>query len=57
MATHLPVKLESEADFACLVTRDGKLGHGGGNFSDATIKIESRKAGDIQWTKDAVYSS
>lgn len=51
------VALQSEADFACLVSRDGKMAHGGGNYSEATIKIESRKKGDITWTKDAVYSS
>jgi hypothetical protein len=51
------VALESEADFNCFVTRDGKISHGGGAFSDATIKIESRKTGDVVWTKDAVYSS
>jgi hypothetical protein len=51
------VAMISEADFPCLVTRDGKVTHGDGKFSDATIKIESLKTGDIQWTKDAVVAS
>lgn len=48
--------LKSENDFACQVSRDGKMGHGGGDFSKATIKIESRKAGDVTWTADATIT-
>jgi hypothetical protein len=51
------VALVSESDFPCLVTRDGKVGYGEGKFSDATIKIESLKTGDVQWTKDTVVST
>jgi hypothetical protein len=51
------VAMQSESNFACTVTRDGKIAHGGGNYSEATIKIESRKIGATQWTKDGIYSS
>jgi hypothetical protein len=45
--------LKSEADFACTVTRDGKVTYGNSDFSKATIKIESNKLGDLTWTPDA----
>ena len=44
--------LKSMTDFACTVTRDGKVTFGGGDFSKATIKIESNYAGDMAWTAD-----
>jgi len=51
------VAMVSEADFACQVSRDGKVSHGDGKYSEATIKIESLKSGDVQWTKDAGVAS
>lgn len=42
---------KSENDFAGTVSRDGKMSHGG-DFSNCTIKIESNKAGDVQWAVD-----
>lgn len=51
------VALKSEEDFPCFVTRDGKMSHGGGEFSKAVIKIESRKAGDVTWTADTAVTS
>ena len=48
--------LQSEADFAVTVTRDGKVEFGNGDFSKATIKIESNKVGDLKWTPDATVT-
>jgi hypothetical protein len=45
--------LVSETDFSCVVTRDGKISHGAGDFSKTSIKIESMKVGNLTWTKDA----
>lgn len=45
------VALKSDTDFKCDITRDGDL-----NFEDvntASISINSRKAGDVQFTPDA----
>jgi hypothetical protein len=47
------IALKSEEDFPCTVTRDGKLTFGNSDFSKATIKIESRKSGNVTWTADA----
>jgi hypothetical protein len=44
--------LKSENDFACTVSRDGNISHGGGEFSKSTIMIESNKTGDITWSAD-----
>jgi len=46
------VSLKSEADFACTITRDGKITHGNSDFSKVTIKIESNKIGEVTWTRD-----
>jgi hypothetical protein len=51
------VAMVSEANFPCQVSRDGKMAHGDSKYSEASIKIESLKAGDIQWTKDEVVST
>ncbi len=45
--------LVSESDFPCTITRDGKVTHGNGDFSKASIKIESNKLGEVSWTADA----
>jgi hypothetical protein len=47
------VALKSESDFACDVTREGDLTFGDSDFSRATIRIASRKSGDVLWTVDA----
>jgi hypothetical protein len=51
------VALKSEDDFPGTVTRDGKITFGNSDFSKATIKIESRKVGDVTWTADADITS
>lgn len=48
------IALKSQDAFKCVLSRDGKVQFGGGEFSKATIKIESEEADDITWTKDAV---
>jgi len=45
------VALKSEADFAVTITRDGKLGFGG-DWSKATIKLESNKVGNVIFAVD-----
>ena len=51
------VAMKSEVGFACTVTRDGDVKFGDSDFSKATIKIESNKAGAITWTADAVVAA
>jgi hypothetical protein len=46
------VALKSETDFPVTITRDGKLGFGG-DWSKATLKFESNKAGNVAWSVDA----
>jgi hypothetical protein len=45
--------LVSEADFSCTVTRDGDSKFGDGDFTKASINIESTKSGQIIFTPDA----
>lgn len=47
------VSLKSEDDFACVITRDGKLTFGNSDFSKASIRLKSLKTGPIAWTADA----
>lgn len=47
------VALKSETDFSVVVTRDGDVKFGGSEFSKATIKVESLKAGNVTWSADA----
>lgn len=44
--------LKSPVDFACVVSRDGKITHGNSDFSKSTIKIESLAGADLIWTAD-----
>lgn len=46
------LSLKSETGFACTITRDGNVDFGNGDFSKATIKVESNKQGAISWTPD-----
>ena len=46
--------LQSQADFKCTVSRDGKVTFGNSDYSKTSIKIESNEPDDITWTKDAV---
>ena len=48
------VALKSETDFPVTVTRDGSMKHGGGEFSEVTVRIDSNKAGNVTWSADAV---
>lgn len=47
------VALKSENDFPVIVTRDGEVKFGGGEFSKATMKVESMKSGNVTWAADA----
>jgi hypothetical protein len=50
------VALKSEDDFSVVVSRDGSVAHGGGEFSKAVIKIESLEDHDVVWSVDASLS-
>lgn len=47
------VALKSETDFPVTITRDGKVSFGG-DWSKATIRLESAKNGSVIWTVNAV---